>query len=115
MITYSPSLTVRTTPVNCTGVFVRPMPSSDTLLPSATVTSAPSPAETSAATASGSHSGPTPMPSRPCASASCSTSIVSQLPPDMQLSPWSSSSTGRVAPPAMSFARATDSASGSLR
>ncbi|KAG1166194.1 hypothetical protein G6F35_018332 [Rhizopus arrhizus] len=84
------------------------------LLPTRISTRAPSPAVVSAATASGSQYKPATMPVSPASTAAIRTSMVSHVPPDMQLSPWSSNSTGLLAPPASSAARARESARGSL-
>ena len=64
-----------------------------------------------------SHSGPTPIDSNPAPRQASSRSVVSQVPPDITLSPWSSNSTG---PPLGNSARRRCaccklSASGALR
>ena len=63
------------------------MASMGRLLPTGSSTVAPRPARAMAATASGSQYSPAWMPVSPASSAAISTSMVSQVPPDMQLSP----------------------------
>ena len=87
MITYSPLVSARTTPRSVTGAAARPMASMGRLLPTGSSTVAPRPARAMAATASGSQYSPAWMPVSPASSAAISTSMVSQVPPDMQLSP----------------------------
>ena len=73
---------------------------------------APMPAAISCATAAASRMAKTAMSSRPWSSASARTAMVSWVPPEAQLSAWS---TSRIGPSLSSLARAIERASGSGR
>ena len=87
------------------------------LPPSDSVTSAPTPASIICCTASGSKIANAATSSRPASRIAPSTVIVSIVPPEAQLSLWSSSTTGPLPgglASASARARAIDAASGSI-
>ena len=105
-----PSVSARTRPVTVSGSPVRPMLGMSVLPPSGSVTVLPTPAAVIVCTADGSQIANMATSASPWRRTSASTAVVSWVPPEAELSAWSSRITG---PSLIAFARATESASGS--